>query len=102
MTAALGALASFSQSRRSLTLLLAQLTRALPEGSALIAFQVDSAGTGNVVAIGPHAAAVVDAVERVPGFASPEIVGPVTRETASGKHLDRVMIRFHVVPGAGQ
>ena len=101
-TAALGALASFSQSRRSLTLLLAQLTRALPEGSALIAFQVDSAGAGYVVAIGAHAAAVVDAVERVPGLASPEIVGPVTRETTGGKQLDRVTIRFRVVPGAAQ
>ena len=98
-TAALGTLASFSQSRRSLSLLLAQLTRALPEGSALIAVQVDSAGTGSVVAIGPHAAAVVDAVERVPGLASPEIVGPVTRETAGAKQVDRVTVRFHVVPG---
>lgn len=101
-TAALGALASFSQSRRSLTLLLAQLTRALPEGSALIALQVDSAGTGNIVAIGPHAAAVVDAVERVPGLASPEIVGPVTREVAGGKQLDRVTVHFRVVTGGAQ
>ena len=101
-TTALGALASFSQSRRSVTLLLAQLTRALPEGSALIAVQVDSAGTGSVVAIGPHAAAVVDAVERVPGLASPEIVGPVTHETTGGKQVDRVTVRFRVVPGGAQ
>ncbi len=101
-TAALGALASFSQSRRSLTLLLAQLTRALPEGSALIAVQVDSAGTGSVVAIGPHAAGIVDAVERVPGLTSPEIVGPVTRETTGGKQLDRVTVRFRVVSGGAQ
>ncbi|MGH7649081.1 MAG: PilN domain-containing protein, partial [Gemmatimonadaceae bacterium] len=100
VTSALGALAAFTQSRRSLTLLLAQLTRALPEGSALLAFQVDSAGTGSIVAVAPRAAAVVDAVERVPGFASPEIVGPVTREAAAGKQLDRVTVRFHVVPDA--
>lgn len=98
VTSALGALAAFTQSRRSLTLLLAQLTRALPEGSALLAFQLDSAGTGSIVAVAPRAAAVVDAVERVPGFASPEIVGPVTREAAAGKQLDRVTVRFHVVP----
>ena len=98
VTTALGSLASFTQSRRSFTLLLAQLTRALPDGSALLALQVDSAGTGSLAAIGPHAATVVDAVERVPGLASPEIVGPVTRETLSGKTLDRVTIRFRLVP----
>ena len=97
-TEALATLASFTQSRRSFTLLLAQLTRALPEGSALLALQIDSAGTGSIAALGPHAAAVVDAVERVPGLASPEIVGPVTRETAAGKQLDRVTVRFHLVP----
>ncbi len=96
-TAALGALASFSQSHRSFTLLLAQLTRALPEGSALLALQIDSAGSGSIAAIGPHAAAVVDAVERVPAIASPEIVGPVTRETVAGKQLDRVTVRFRLV-----
>ena len=97
-TAALGALASFSQSHRPFTLLLAQLTRALPEGSALLALQIDSAGSGSIAAIGPHAAAIVDAVERVPGFASPEIVGPVTRESVAGKQLDRVTVRFRLVP----
>ncbi|HKV50233.1 MAG TPA: hypothetical protein VJO52_03455 [Gemmatimonadaceae bacterium] len=99
-TAALNTIASFTQSRRSATLLLAQLTRGLPEGSALLAVQVDSAGAGSIVAEGPRAAAVVDAVERVPGIASPEIVGPVTRESAGGKALDRVTVRFHLVLAA--
>ncbi len=98
VTSALSAIASFTQARRSTTLLLAQLTRALPEGTALLAVQLDSAGAGNIVAVGPRAAAVVDAVERVPGIASPEIVGPVTRETAAGRALDRVTVRFHLVP----
>lgn len=98
VTSALRAIASFTQSRRSATLILAQLTRALPEGTALLAVLLDSAGAGNIVAVGPRAAAVVDAVERVPGIVSPEIVGPVTRETAAGKALDRVTVRFHLVP----
>jgi hypothetical protein len=97
-TEALATLASFTQSRRSFTLLLAQLTRALPEGTALLAFQIDSAGTGSIAALGPHASAVVDAVERVPGLVSPEIVGAVIRESAAGKQLDRVTVRFHLVP----
>lgn len=101
-TAALGALAAFSQSRRSLTLVLAELTRALPDGNAIVAMQVDSAGRGTVVAIGPHAAAVVDAIERVPGFAAPVIVGPVTREATGSKELDRVTVRFRVEQGGPQ
>ncbi len=100
VTAELSAIATFTQSRRSATLLLAQLTRALPERSSLLALQVDSAGTGSLVAIGSQAGAVVDAVERVPGIASPEIVGPVSRETTGGTPLDRVTVRFHLVPEA--
>ena len=98
VTAGLSSVASFTQSRRSITVLLAQLTRALPEGCALLALQLDSAGAGNIVAVGPRASALVDAVERVPGIALPEIVGPVTRETAAGKPLDRVTLRFRLVP----
>ena len=97
VTAALGAIASFTQSRCSFTLLLAQLTRALPDGSVLLALQVDSAGAGSIAALGPHAAAIVDAVERVPGLTSAEIIGPVTRETVAGKQLDRVTVRFHLL-----
>lgn len=100
VAAVLSTVASFTQSRRSITVLLAQLTRALPDGCALLAVQLDSAGAGNIVAVGPRASALVDAVERVPGIASPEIVGPVTRETAAGKSLDRVTVRFHIVPEA--
>src|SRR6185312_11487413 len=79
-TAALRALGNYSDSRRSMVLLLAEITRSLPDSSSLVAFQVDSTGLGNVVAITPHAAEVVDAVERTPGLASPQIIGPVTRE----------------------
>ena len=100
VTAELSAIALFTRSRRPATLLLAQLTRAMPERSSLLALQVDSAGAGSLVAIGPQAAAVVDAIERVPGIASPEIVGPVTRETPGGTPLDRVTVRFHLVPEA--
>ena len=96
----LSAVALFTQSRRSVTVLLAQLTRALPDGCAFLALQLDSAGVGNIVAVGPRASALVDAVERVPGIASPEIVGPVTRETVAGKPLDRVTVRFHLVQEA--
>jgi type II secretory pathway pseudopilin PulG len=96
-TAALRALADFSNSRQSMVLLLAEITRSLPDSSSLVAFQVDSTGLGSVVAVSPHAAAVVDAVERTPGLASPQIVGPVTRERVGGRTLERVSVRFQLI-----
>jgi hypothetical protein len=80
-----------------MVLLLAEITRSLPDSSSLVAFQVDSTGLGSVVAVSPHAAAVVDAVERTPGLASPQIVGPVTRERVGGRTLERVSVRFQLI-----
>lgn len=96
-TADLRALTGFSNSRQSMVLLLAEITRSLPDSSSLVAFQVDSTGLGSVVAVSPHAAAVVDAVERTPGLASPQIVGPVTRERVGGRIVERVAVRFQVI-----
>jgi len=96
-TAALRDLADFANSRRSMTLLLAEITRSLADSTALVAFQVDSSGLGSVVAVASHAALVVDAVERTPGLASPQIVGPVTRESMGGHAVERVTVRFQVV-----
>lgn len=90
---ALGEIAAFSASTGSPTLLLAEMTRALPEGSALVSLRVDSAG-GSLVALAPRAAAVLSAVERVQGVTGPEITGAVTRESAAGRQVERVSIRF--------
>jgi len=98
VTATLQVVAAFDAGRPSVTLLLTYLTRALPEHAALVAFELDSAGTGTLVAIAPDAQQIVDAVERVPGLASPRIVGPVTPETANGQALERVSLRFQVLP----
>jgi hypothetical protein len=95
VTAALGEGAAFTASRYSHVLLLADLTAALPAGSALVAFRADTAG-GSVVALAPRAAAVVQPLERIPGIVAPEIVGPVTRETAAGRTVERVTVRFRV------
>lgn len=96
-TATLRALTDYADSRRSMVLLLAEITRSLPDSSSLVAFQVDSTGLGDVVAITPHAADVVDAVERTPGLASPQIIGPVTRERIGSRIMDRVTVRFQIV-----
>ncbi|HEX5180128.1 MAG TPA: hypothetical protein VFW04_12410 [Gemmatimonadaceae bacterium] len=98
VSTALRALSDLSASRQSMTLLLAEVTRGLPDSAALVAFQVDSSGLASVVALAPHAAAVVDAVERMPGIASPQIIGPVTRESAGGRTIERVTVQFRLLP----
>jgi hypothetical protein len=93
VTRALGEVASFDRGRRPATLLMAALANALPEGAALLALHVDSAG-GSVVAFAPRAGALLTRLETVPGLAAPEITGPVTRETAGGHEVERVTVRF--------
>jgi hypothetical protein len=103
-TRALEDLNRFDQGRRPVLPLLAAITRRLPEGSAIVALSVDTLG-GTLVVVAPRAAAVVTALDPTPGIASPEIVGPVTRETISGvlmtgvpagtpPELERVTIQF--------
>jgi hypothetical protein len=95
VTLALAEITAFSETGVSPTLLLADLTAALPRGSALVALRVDSAG-GTLVGLAPRAAAVLQPLERVPGVVSPEIVGPVTREVAAGRPVERVTLRFGI------
>lgn len=79
VTGALGDADEFLRTRRTMTGLLAAFTDALPEGTALVALRVDSAG-GTAVVLGRRATALAGALEQVPWIASPELVGPVTRE----------------------
>lgn len=95
VTRALAEAAAFDAARYSPTLLLADLTAALPAGSAIVAFRADTAD-GSVVALAPRAAAVVRPLEKVPGVVAPEIVGPVTREALAGRELERVTVRFGI------
>lgn len=99
VTAALGEASAFSAGSRSPTVLLAGITRALPPGAALVSLTVDTAG-GEAVALAPRAAAVLSAMERVPGIEAPAIVGAVTRETAAGRAVERVGVRFSFAGGS--
>ena len=90
---ALAQVASFESSRRSATTLLGNLTRALPKEAALVALDVDTTG-GTLVALGARASQVTTALEKVKEIASPEIVGPVTRESAGSREVERVTVRF--------
>jgi len=95
VTAALAEVAAFDHDRYAQTHLLADLNRALPVGSALLSFKVDSAG-GSVVALTPSASAVLGPLERVPGVRGVQIVGAVTHEVVAGRELERVSIRFGI------
>jgi hypothetical protein len=99
VTAALREVAAFDSTRASATLLLADIERALPRGSALVALDVDTAG-GSLAALTPRAASVLGGLSRVPGITQPAIVGPVTHEGAGGQELERVSIRFGIDPVA--
>lgn len=98
VTASLRTLTAFQDARRSMTGLLARIARSLPDSAAIVALQVDSTGSGSVVAIARNAASVVDAVERTPGLASPQIIGPVTHERIGGRTIERVTVRFQLLP----
>jgi hypothetical protein len=93
VTSALGQVAAFAASARVPTLLLRDLANALPTGAALLAMHLDSLG-GSIVAIAPRAGAVVTPLDHIAWLASPEIIGPVTREKADGRDLERVTVRF--------
>ncbi len=98
MTAALEEVSAFMGTRRSHLSLLSQLTRALPQQSALVSLHVDSAG-GTLVALAPHAADILHAVERVPDIVNPQILGPVTQERDGDYDVERVSLRFAVAVG---
>jgi hypothetical protein len=90
---ALSEVAGFQRSRRSATALLVDLARALPKEAALVALDVDTTG-GTLVALGARASQVTTALEKVKEIASPEIVGPVTRESVGSREVERVTVRF--------
>jgi hypothetical protein len=93
VTGALNEVAAFDSGSIPATMLLANLTRTMPEGAAVVALHVSEEG-GTMVALAPRAAAVLAAVERVPEIEGAEIVGPVTPEAVGTHTLERLSIRF--------
>jgi hypothetical protein len=98
MTRALAQVASFENAQRSPVALLGELTRTLPPGAALITLRMDSTG-GTLVLLAPRAARAIAALDSVAGIAAPEVVGPVTKEVAGARELERATVRFHLAPG---
>jgi hypothetical protein len=95
LTVGLGEVAAFDAPRYPMTPLLADLTHALPDESALVTLHV-TRNAGNLIVLTPRAAVVLTKLETVPGIEGAEIIGPVTRELLAGKTLERVTVRFRV------
>jgi hypothetical protein len=93
-------LASFERSRRSATLLLAELAMALPESTAVTALHVDSLG-GSLTLLAPHAAAALENVAAIPIVGRVQMAGVVNREIAAGAELERATLRFTLRPAHG-
>jgi Tfp pilus assembly protein PilN len=94
-SATLGNVASFERSRRSSTLLLAELAMALPESTAVTALHIDSLG-GSLTVLAPHAAATLEGVAAIPIVARVQMAGAVNREIAAGAELERATLRFTI------
>jgi Tfp pilus assembly protein PilN len=89
----LEALQAFAAQRRSMTLLLADLTRTLPSDVSLTSLRVDGDG-GTLTALAPRGGAVISDLQAARMITSPTVVGSVTAEGSGSDRLERVSVRF--------
>lgn len=92
-TTTLNTIAAFERSRRSATLLLAELAMALPESTAVTTLHTDSVG-GALTVLAPRAAGALEAVSHIPLVSRAQVTGAVTREMTNGVELERASLRF--------
>jgi hypothetical protein len=92
-------LGEYASSRRSITMLLGDLSRAIPEKGAMTAFRVDSSSV-TVVVLAPKSGDVLTGLEKISYIVAPEVTGPVTREIVGGRELERLTVRFRIADGA--
>lgn len=93
VTNTLNRIAAFSEPRGEATRLLATLSRAIPESTALLTLRVDSTD-GVFTAIAPHVADVIPTLVAEDGIVAPRIVGSMTREVVGGVRVERAAFRF--------
>lgn len=89
--------ADFSRRRVATSLLIGEITRALPLEAAITTLRIDTSNV-DIVVLSPRTAAVVDAVSDLPDVESPAIIGPVSRETVGPKEFERATIRLRISP----
>jgi hypothetical protein len=91
--------ADFLGAARPLTALLADLTRAMPESTAIISLRVDGRGVA-MVALAPAGAEVVASFAGIRSIERPQIVGAITRERLAERDLQRVALVARFVTSA--
>lgn len=85
--------ARFQTSRGAIPLLVADLTRSLPESTAIVSLHVDSL-SGTMVVITPHVPDVLPQLVPLATVVSPRLAGSITRESAGNTRMERASIRF--------
>lgn len=75
------------------TLLLGALASALPDSAATVSFRADSV-SGTLVLLSPPGVPVLSRLASSPAFASPRLVGALTREAVAGVPMQRIAIAF--------
>ena len=93
LSAILTTVQGFSVSRSPATPVAGALARALPEGSTLLSLEL-SDEQGQISVLTPNPAAVVAAVQRLPGARSAELVGAVRRDASAAREAQRVTVRW--------
>lgn len=95
-SSALAAIESRRETRISWITRLASLTAVLPDGTAATSLHADST-RGVLVVTGPRAGSIVDLLERVDGFGSPQLLSPVTTERLGERTLERAALSFALI-----
>lgn len=90
---AISALEEFNAHRRSMTLLLGDLTKTLPDDVFLTTLHVDENG-GMLTALAPRGGAVLSELQKSRMLTSATLVGSVTAEAVGTDRLERVSLRF--------
>jgi Tfp pilus assembly protein PilN len=84
---------SFRAQRGQMSRLLGELSRSLPESTAIVTLRVDSL-EGSFVALAPHVTDVLPTLAQSRLLVFPRIVGAVTRENVGAAKLERAAFRF--------
>jgi hypothetical protein len=90
---ALRIIEEFDAGRRSMTIVLGDLTESLPTTVSLVSVRLDREG-GAVVAVSSRGAAVLADLRNARTITAPSIVGPVSTESSEGERRERVTVRF--------
>ena len=92
-TSQLAEVERFQASRGAIPALIGDLTRSLPESTAVVNLRVDSVA-GSVVIITPHVPDVLPQLVPLTTIVAPRLVGSITYELAANAQMERASIRF--------